>query len=147
MGKTMPNLDEKFVRKAVIRHLSRKGYHRRLQEKQTDEHGVDIKVQHYRYARYFLVETKGDPSENVKYPGSVRENYFVQVLGQIMIRMTYKAKYKYGIGLPITYKTKVFKRLSKTLLKKFKFSIFLVDKNGKVKEINWKNFDSLKNTL
>lgn len=140
----MPKLDEKFVRKAVIKYLSRNGYNKRLQEKQIDEHGVDIKVQHQDYPRYFLVEVKGEPGKNVKFPNSRREGCFIQVLGQIVSRMNYKAKYRYGIGLPDTYHKKIFLRLSKILLKKLKLVVFLVDKNANVTEINWTNFESLK---
>jgi len=140
----MANLDEKFVRKSVIKYLDRKGYDRKLQEKETYEHGIDIKVRHNRYPRYFLVEVKGEPQDNVKYPHSGREVYFIQVLGQIVTRMNYKAKYKYGIGLPETYTKKILTRLSKTLLKKLKLYIFLVNKTGKVTEINWSNFEKEK---
>jgi hypothetical protein len=143
----MKNLDEDFVRKAVISFLSKKGYDRKLQEKQLEEHGVDIKVRHFRYPRYFLVECKGEPQENVKHPHSRREVSFIQVLGQIVSRMNYKAKYKYGVGLPETYKKKVLTRLSSLLLKKLNLYVFLVSSNKKVIEINWKNFDDFKELL
>ena len=58
-----------------------------------------------------------------------------------MKEWSYKAKYKYGLGFPESYLTKIKKRLSSILLKKLNHFIFVVDKNGKVKEINWKNFN------
>ena len=140
----MAKLDEKFVRRAVINYLGRKGYDRKLKEKETKEHGVDIKVRHNSYPRYFLVEVKGEPQENVKSPASGREVNFIQVLGQIVTRMNYRAEYKYGIGLPETSKKKILTRLSKISLKKLKLSVFLVNESGKVTEINWNNFDKEK---
>lgn len=133
-------LDEKFVRRAVIEYLSRKGYARRLKEKETHEHGVDIKVRHNEYPRYFLVEVKGDAdAKTVKNLASRREVSFVYALGQIASRMGYKAKYRYGLGFPISFEEKVRHRLSSHLLKKLNLVIFLVNGTGKVKEINWKN--------
>jgi hypothetical protein len=130
------NLDEKFVRKSVIRWLSRNGYNRYLDEKETHEHGIDIKVRHYKYPRYFIVEVKGDPDiKNVKYPHSRREVYFISVLGQILTRMKYKARYNFAIALPENYSDKVFRRLSPILLQKLNLSVFLVNDKGKVRRI------------
>jgi len=136
----MKLMNEKFVRRAVIKWLSRKGYNLGLRERETNEHGIDIKVRHHKYPRYFLVEVKGDPdTKKVKYPHSRREVSFVYVIGQIVLRMRYKAKYKYAIGLPISYSDKVFRRLTPILLKKLNLSVLLVNNEGKVKEITWKN--------
>ncbi len=138
-------LTEKFVRRAIVNWLSRHGYSRNLREKHTDEHGVDIKVRHNNYARYFLVETKGGAvsGRKVKYPHSQREVLFIMALGQIATRMNTDALYYYGIGLPETYRSKVTKRLPWQFCKKNKLCIFLVSKTGKVTHITWKQLKTL----
>jgi hypothetical protein len=137
-------MDEKFIRRAVINYLSKIGYDRRLREKETHEHGLDIKVRHNQYPRYFLVEVKGDPDiKKVKHLHSRREVSFVYALGQIVSRMGYKAKYKYGLGFPEGYFNKIKTRMSPILLKKLNLYVFLVNEKGKVKEINWRNFNKI----
>ena len=137
-------LSERFVKNAVIRHLSRIGYNRNLQAKETGEHGIDIKVRHHGYARYFVVEVKGEPDpKKQKYPASAREVNFNYVLGQILTRMKYKALYKYGIGLPESYSDKVFRRLPWMACKKLHLYVFLVDDKGKVKQYTWKELKKL----
>lgn len=90
---------ERVVRRAIINFLARKGWDRGLREKETAEHGVDIKVRHNQYSRYFFIETKGDST--CKSAKSVRESSFINSLGQIITRMkTGTARYYYGIGLP-----------------------------------------------
>lgn len=133
------SLNEVFVKRAVISWLSRQGYSRNLKEKELHEHGIDIKVRHNNYPRYFIVEVKGEPdTRKVKNYHSRMEVYFIYVLGQIATRMQYKASYRYAIGLPESYSDKVTKRLSPVLLKKLNLSVLLVNNNGKVREINWK---------
>jgi len=78
-------ISEKFARRAIISYLARKGWDRGLREKETAEHGVDIKVRHNKYSRYFFIETKGESSS--KSAKSVRETAFVYSLGQIITRM------------------------------------------------------------
>ena len=129
-------LDEKSVRRAVIAWLSRQGYNRKLQEKETAEHGVDIKVRHHKYPRYFLVEVKGEPNPKTnKSVSSAIEVNFNYVLGQIVSRMRYKAKYWYAIALPLAYKEKVLRRLSPQICKKLNLNVLIVDKFKKVNKI------------
>jgi hypothetical protein len=75
MGKP---LSEKYVRRQIIKYLERKGWARNLREKETSEWGVDIRVRHNKYARYFLIETKGESS--AKSAKSVAEASFVHSL-------------------------------------------------------------------
>jgi hypothetical protein len=87
---TLPS--EKFVRRSIISFLARKGWDRSLREKETAEHGVDIRVRHNQYSRYFYIETKGASSS--KSARSVSETSFVYCLGQIITRMKVgKARY------------------------------------------------------
>lgn len=136
----MDYLNEKFVKNSIIKWLSRKGYNLRLKAKETNEHGVDIKVRHNKYPRYFLVEVKGDPNpKTYKYISSGREVSFNYVLGQIVSRMRYKAKYWYAIGLPYTYREKVIKRLPREVCKKLRLKILIVNIKGKVEELNYRH--------
>jgi len=133
-------LTEEIVKKMVIRYLSRLGYNRYLKAKETREHGIDIKVRHYKYARYFLVEVKGEPGpKTYKSPDAGKEVSFNYILGQILSRMKYKALYKHGIGLPDSYSDKIFRRLPWIVCKKLRLYIFLVNCEGKVKYYSWKN--------
>lgn len=131
-------LSEKDVRKAVIAWLSRRGYNRYLKEAQTDEHGVDIRVRHWRYPVYYLVEAKGDADpKRVKHPRSKRELSFISALGQITTRMNTKARYHYAIAFPHTYGF-VLKRVPWLLAKKLNLKILFVNPEGKIKDYDWK---------
>jgi hypothetical protein len=134
MGKI---ISERFVRRAIINYLARKGWDRGLREKETLEHGVDIKVRHNKYSRYFFIETKGESSS--KSAKSVREVAFVYSLGQIITRMKAgEARYYYGLGLPETSARIAIRRLPWQVAKKLLLYVFSVDKRGKVKQHSWK---------
>ena len=53
------NMTEEFVKNSIIKFLSRKEWGTNLQFGELREKGVDIKVRHNRYSRYFLIECKG----------------------------------------------------------------------------------------
>ena len=131
-------LDEDFVKNKVINWLSEQGYNKGFKIKTKGEHGVDIKVRHRRYARYYIVEAKGDPSKKVKKPASRREVSFLIALGQIISRMKYKAKYWYAIALPESFSDKVFRRLSWLICKKLRLKILFVNSKGKVRCVTWR---------
>ncbi len=131
-------LSERIVRQAIIKWLSRQVYNRYLKAKETTEHGVGIKVRHYRYARYYILEVKGDPDPKThKSPAAAREVNFNYVLGQIVSRMKYKARYKYGIGLPESYADKIYRRLPWLVCKNLNLNVLLVDSNERVKNVTW----------
>lgn len=103
-------ITERFVRRSIIDFLSRKGWSRGLKEKETAEHGVDIRVRHNDYARYFLIETKGESSSKSK--RSIHDSGFINSLGQIITRMkTGNTRYYYAIGLPEPSATIALRRL------------------------------------
>ena len=134
-------ISERFVRRAIINHLGRKGWGRGLREKETAEHGVDIKVRHNKYARYFFIETKGESSS--KSAKSVREVAFVYSLGQIITRMKAgNARYYYGIGLPGPAASIAIRRIPWQVAKKLLLYVFSVSTNGKVKQYSWKELRS-----
>lgn len=141
----MKLLSEKFVQDAIIEHLFKKGWGRNLRSKGVDEHGVDIKVRNNKFARYWLVECKGDASKTAKHPRSHREVCFNLAIGQIVTRMKsqgksgYKYGYKYGIGFPVSFKDLVMRRLPFNAVFKLNLYIFLVDSERKIELINWRN--------
>lgn len=139
MGKI---ITERFVRRSIIASLARKGWDRGLREKETAEHGVDIKVRHNRYARYFFIETKGESSS--KSAKSVREVAFVYSLGQIITRMKAgKARYYYGLGLPDSSASIAIRRIPWQVAKRLLLYIFSVNKNGKIKQYSWRDLKNI----
>ena len=137
-------LTEKFVQDSIVEYLFRKGWSRNLRSKDTNEQGVDIKVCNNKYARYWLIEAKGDASKNAKYPRYHREVNFNLALGQIITRMHslgkrgYKYRYKYGVGFSVSYKSIVLRRLPFDVLDKLNLYVFFVDSTGKVELFDWK---------
>jgi|SRR3989338_4065237 len=135
-------LTESFIQKSVIEYLFRKGWSRNLRSKTEKEHGVDIKVRHNRYARYWLIEVKGERH---------LESNFYHALGQIISRMKtkrkkgYKYGYKYGVGYAVSFKKKVIKNLPYDVCDKLNLYVFLVDKRGKTELFDWKKLKQLQN--
>ncbi len=132
----MPKLlKEWFIKKAIISWLSRNGWGTNLRSGELSERGVDIKVMHNKYPRYFLVEAKGEGKSK-----HVNENNFVYGLGQIITRMntSRSTRYRYGLGLPEKSAGVAKRRVPWQIAKKLLLSIFSVDKNGKVKCYEWK---------
>lgn len=93
-------MTEEFVKNSIIKYLSRKEWGTNLQFGSLRERGVDIKVRHNRYSRYFLIECKGQGIGR-----SSSEVAFVYSLGQIISRMKSgdTTRYYYGLGLPEIY--------------------------------------------
>lgn len=135
-------MNERFVRRAIIQYLARKGWDRGLREKETAEHGVDIKVRHNRYARYFFIETKGESKS--KSAKACREVAFIYSLGQIITRMkSGNARYYYGIGLPESSSNIAVRRIPWQIAKKLLLYIFSVNSTGKVIQYAWQDLKKL----
>lgn len=135
-------MTERFVRRAIINYLSRMGWDRGLREKETTEHGVDIKVRHNKYSRYFFIETKGESAS--KSAKSCRETAFVYSLGQIVTRMRAgEARYYYGVGLPEVVAKIAVRRIPWQVAKKLLLYIFSVNHLGKVKQYSWQEIKKL----
>lgn len=140
-------LDEKFVRRSIIEWLGKRGFDRRLREKGTEEHGVDISVRHRNYPVYYFVETKGAPDpKKVKHPRSRIEVSFLQALGQIVTRIKTKAHHKYAIGFPESFSNTVLRRIPWLACKKLNLNILLVNKSGKVTFYGWKELKKTQRT-
>lgn len=132
-------VSEKFVKQSVIKWLFKNGWGRNLQVGELRDRGVDIRVRHNDYARYFLIETKGE--------GKIRqadEVAFVYSLGQIITRMKAgRARYYYGLGLPEVSAKIAIRRVPWQVAKKLLLYIFSVDKSGKVKQYSWQDLKKI----
>ncbi len=144
-------LSEKFVQDSIVEYLFRKGWSRNLRTKTLKEHGVDIKVRNNKFGRYWLIECKGEAGDGAKAPLSRREANFRTALGQIITRMStsgqrsYKYRYKYGVGFPLSFESLVVRRLPYDVCDKLNIYAFLVDTNGKVKLYDWRALRKFQN--
>ena len=87
---------ESFISRTVRKALERKGF--KLHPRRSlHAHGVDITAYHPRNRYYLFVECKGYPKGNSE--TAQRDNYFLMVLGQILLRMRQKNAY-YVVALP-----------------------------------------------
>lgn len=132
----MPKLlTEKFVKQSIINWLFRNGWGHNLRVGELRDRGVDIKVRHNKYSRYFLIETKGEGK--IKQSNEVA---FVYSLGQIITRMKSGGSTRtyYGLGLPTTSANIAIRRIPWQVAKKLLLYVFSVDKNGKVKLYDWR---------
>ena len=133
-------ISEKFVKQAIIKWLFRNGWGRNLQAGELHDKGVDIKVRHNNYARYFVIEVKGEGTANSRSRNSQKETHFVYGLGQLVTRMkTGNARYYYGLGLPESSAKIAIRRLPWQVAKKLLIFVFSVDVLGKVKQCTWQN--------
>lgn len=132
-------ISEKFVKQSIIKWLFRNGWSRNLEVGELRDRGVDIRVRHNNYARYFLIETKGE--------GKIRqadEVAFIYSLGQIITRMKAgRARYYYGLGLPEVSAKIAIRRIPWQVAKKLLLYIFSVDKSGKVKQYSWQDLKKI----
>jgi len=132
-------ISEKFVKQSIIKWLFRNNWGRNLEVGELRDHGVDIRVRHNNYARYFLIETKGEGK--IKQADEVA---FIYSLGQIITRMkTGRARYYYGLGLPESSAKIAIRRVPWQVAKKLLLYIFSVDKSGKVKQYSWQDLKKI----
>ncbi|MFA4834049.1 MAG: hypothetical protein WC619_04375 [Patescibacteria group bacterium] len=136
------SITEEFVERAIIKYLSQNEWGTNLQFGGLREKGVDIKVRHNRYSRYFLIECKGEgKSVNIESNNSHKEVAFIYSLGQIITRMKIggSTRYYFGLGLPESSAKIALRRLPWQVAKKLLLYIFSVDKSGKVKQYSWQD--------
>lgn len=139
-AKTLKRISEEFVERSIIKYLSQNEWGTNLQFGGLREKGVDIKVRHNRYSRYFLIECKGQgKSINNKSNNSHKEVAFVYSLGQIITRMKIggSTRYYFGLGLPEDSAKIALRRLPWQVAKKLLLHVFSVDVKGKVKKYDW----------
>lgn len=142
-------IDEEFVKRSVIHWLSDNDWGKNLRYGGLSDHGVDIRVRHNKYARYFLIEVKGDG--NAKNLSSQREVNFNYAIGQIITRMhtkktkIYKYGYKYGIAFPESFRSVVLRRLPYDVCNKLNLYLFFVNNGGSIDFYDWKRLRELQN--
>lgn len=123
----MKKITEDFVKNAVTTWLSNNNW--KIAKLATLRgRGVDIKMKHNKYGRYFFIEAKGSKDN------SSAESAFVHSLGQIITRMdtTGQTKYYYGLALPKVAANKAVKRIPHQIARKLSLHVFSVDEKGNV---------------
>lgn len=144
-------LTENFVQDCVVKYLAEKGWGESLKAANLWEQGVDIKVRNDKYARYWLVEVKGDPSIKVKSPAGSRSSSFNSAVGQIITRMhrngksKYKYGYKYGVAFSMYFYDMVVKKLPFDVMDKLNPYVFFVNKKRQVLEIDHRGMKKIQN--
>lgn len=120
------------------RHLDLKGWGVIGEVKKRGESGPDIEAVKRYESRHLIVEVKGE----IKNPAN-RSMGLRTLLGQIISRMKKRNPYWiYGIGLPAEQYS-VLKKIARgmeDMWKRMKLKVYLVHKNRKVEEKNWKYF-------
>ena len=137
---------EDFVVEKVKEFLKIEGY-----IIDTDEHkelwakGVDIKMKHKDYGKYYLIECKGDPGSRgaVKSISGSMSSSLNSAVGQIISRMhtTRKSRYggyNYGIAFPVTFREKALKRVPYYVCKNLHMRMFFLNHKGEVEKIDSK---------
>lgn len=133
------SLSENFIKQSIVTWLFRHRWGRNMQAKELHQLGVDIRVRHNQYARYFVIEVKGNGAR----PQS-NEVGFIYGLGQIITRMNVsQARYYYGIGLPKPAADIALRRLPWQVAKHLLLYVFSVDHTGKVTQYSWKELKRL----
>ncbi len=134
---------EAFVQESMIRYLTNKGYSKSMDYKGLSEAGVDIRVRHKDYSRFFLIECKGGAIKAKSVSGTESVN-FTMGLGQIIQRIhsktiptAAKGAYKYGVAYPAHFKEKHLWKLHYNVCRQLNLYVFFVDMDGNVEEYNW----------
>lgn len=143
MGKL---ISEKFVERAILKHLAKKGWDYNVKTKGLHEKGCDIIVTDSRNknkARRFYIECKG--KSYAKSARAIADTNFLFAMGQIITRMKVIAKhaYKYGLGLPEESAKKAVRRIPWQAARHLCLYVFSVDDRGDVKEYSPKDFKKI----
>lgn len=140
-------MKETFVQQRIIEYLARKGY-TPIKPKGLRMHGVDVKMKHKAYGRYYLVECKGDPGKKVKSPEGSRNSIMNSAIGQIITRMHTRKKdryggYNYGIAFPHSFKHRVLEKIPYYVCNRLRLTIFLVNSKGEVEEYDHRRLKTI----
>ena len=128
MKTTSKSTSEEFVKRSVIKFLSKGKWNKNIEYGSLKDHGVDIKVSNSSYSRPFLIETKG-----ISRGRSSAENAFIHSLGQIVTRMKGpKARYYYGLALPSPSAEKAVRRIPHQFAVGMCLHVFSVERDGTV---------------
>ncbi len=120
--------DEEEIEDAVVENLEEGGWER---QKENKKHGVDIRMWHNEWRKYWFIEVKRKYSDR-----SNTYKYTAMAIAQVIYRMNQKKAGRYGIAVP---NTKLFKnellKIPLWIKEKLKIYIFLVDENGEITRI------------
>jgi len=137
-------ISEEFVKRAMIKWLTRNEWGTNLEFGDLRDKGIDIRVRHNRYSRYFLVETKGEGT--TKWWRSSNETNFVYGLGQLITRMkTGATRYYYGLALPESTAKIAVCRVPWQAAKKLLIYVFSITRDEKVKQYTWQDLKKIQN--
>lgn len=146
----MKRIDEEFVQNKVESFLKAEDFISNREIRELWEHGVDLKLKHKHYGRYYLIECKGEPGSRgpVKsFWGSVSSS-INSAVGQIVSRMHTKRRsryggYNFGLGFPVSFKEKVIRKIPYYVCKNLKLRLFFIKKNGEVEKIEPKQLEKI----
>lgn len=124
-------LSEDFVKNRIIEWLGQQGYfpvHLRM----LTEHGADIVARRSTGSNFFVVEAKGEPRPKLYY------GFLTSAMGELIQHMTRKLHCRYAVGLPACFETIVKRRVPSVAARRVGLEFLLVDGQGKVKRLTWK---------
>jgi len=122
-------MSEIWVENKVRKYLKTHGFD---VKKRPTSRGVDITA--YKNGKLYLIEAEGNKTRKNEDTKQVY-SYYLRAFGQLAIRTTEHPSAKCIMALPLNknYQNKV--EQTKRALKLLHFSIYFVDKKGKIKEI------------
>lgn len=135
----MTRLTEEFVRNRVLEWLSKQGYGYFSRVRTLQEHGEDIKARRTGSNNYFIIEVKGESESN---PVKMRYPTLVSALGELLQRVKYQRHFRYAIALPEGFRELILRRVPWVATKKIGFEFLLVNEEGKVTRITWRDLQS-----
>ena len=127
-------LSEEFVKRAIIRWLSRRGWGY-FDFDELHSHGVDVKAR--KGGRVIFIETKGESKKS-----SGNEVKFIYGLGQIVTRMRVvdaPRAFNYALGAPTAVAKIALRRIPWKFAKKLCVWVLAVSSDGQVKKYSWKD--------
>jgi hypothetical protein len=121
-------LTEELVRVHISRELGSMGYSKNVSHRGRGQ-GPDIRVSDHGGHQY-IVECKGER----KNPSSAMDVDIYYGLGQLLSRYDggHSVGKEYGLGFPLSFRVRLFGKLTKRILEVFPFHVFFVEPNGRV---------------
>lgn len=116
-------LDERFVKNAVMKYLGKKFHYYPESISELRMHGVDLHLRN-KHGFDFKIEAKGGKEFD--------EGAFIDVLGQIVTRVDRAKAARYGIAFPSSWKKRVLSRVPSQACFRLYLFLFFVDIKGRV---------------
>lgn len=131
-------LDEEFVKRAIIKWLSRNNWGN-FEYDEPHTHGVDIKAR--KGGRVIFIETKGESNSN-----SGNEVRFIYGLGQIITRMKVveaPRAFTYALGAPAKVTKIALKRIPWKFAKQLWVEVLEVNSDEKIIRYTWQDLKKI----